>query len=236
MVTTGLTTALQSVLGYTFATPALLDRALVHRSWAHDQSPVVPDNERLEFLGDAVLGLVIAEFFVREFPDVDEGRLTRAREMLVRAESLSKHARELGLGDHLRLSKGEIDQGGRDRDSVLSDGFEAVLGAIYRDGGLEAARSFVLRTMSEDLSRRDRDGGPHSPRNPRNVLQERLQQQRRGVPHYEILSRTGPDHRPAFAAQVSIGSDVLAQGEGPSKREAFEDAALKALSASENSR
>lgn len=220
---------LQALLGHIFKSPSLLERALVHRSWAHDQSPPVPDNERLEFLGDAVLGLVVAEFFVREFPNVGEGRLTRARVRLVRAESLSAHARELSLGEHLLLGRGEAEQGGRDKDSILSNAFEAIIGAIYRDGGLEAARRFVLGTMADELSRRDRDGGPHSPRNPRTELQERLQHTRRGTPTYRIVGRGGADHAPTFTAEVHIGEERLAEGSGKSKREAFEAAAEAAL-------
>ena len=220
---------LERSLGYRFARPELLGRALVHRSWAHDQSPPEPDNERLEFLGDAVLGLVIAEYFVREFPEVDEGRLTRARAMMVRAESLSRHARALGLGTHLLLGRGEVEQGGRDKDSILSDAFEAVLGAVYQDGGLEAVRSVILRLMAESLARRDRDGGPWSPRNPRTELQELLQHQRRGTPTYAVVGRTGPDHAPKFVAQTRSGEQVLGEGEGSSKREAYESAARAAL-------
>lgn len=203
----------------------------MHRSWAHDQTPAAVDNERLEFLGDAVLGLVIAEYLVREFPDVDEGRLTRARAMLVRAESLSRHARTLELGEYLRLGRGEADQGGREKDSILSDALEAVIGAIYRDGGFDPARAFVTRLMADSLARRDRDGGPWSPRNPRTELQERLQQQRRGTPRYEVLSRSGPDHSPEFLSAVLIGDTELGQGAGSSKREAYEAAAKAALDA-----
>lgn len=221
---------LQTALGHSFATVSLLDRALVHRSWAHDQNPSVPDNERLEFLGDAVLGLIIAEYFVREFPDVAEGRLTRARVMLVRERTLSKYAQALKLGEHLLLGRGESDQGGRSKDSILSDALEAVIGAIYRDGGLDAARRFVLRTMAEDLSRRDRDGGPYAPRNPRTELQEFLQHQRRGTPHYEVVERLGPDHEPSFVAEVGTDDKLLARGTGKSKRLAYEDAARNALS------
>ena len=220
---------LQQALAHRFARPELLERALIHRSWAHDQNPPVADNERLEFIGDAVLGLVIAEYFVREFPDVDEGRLTRARVMLVREGSLSKHARALELGEYLLLGRGESDQGGRNKDSILSDALEAVIGAIYRDGGLDAARRFVLNTMAEDLRRRDHDGGPYAPRNPRTELQELLQQQRRGTPRYEVIDRHGPDHEPGFVAEVRAGDTLLARGRGKSKRLAYEDAAGNAL-------
>ena len=220
-------------IGHEFADPSLLELALAHRSWAHDHSPSLPDNERLEFLGDAVLGMLVAEFFVQAFPDVDEGRLTRARAMVVRAESLSRYARALDLGTWLQLGKGESDTGGREKDSILADGFEAVIGAIYQDAGLEAARGFVERTMASDLARRDPDGGPWSPRNPRTELQELLQRERRGTPAYAVVGRTGPDHAPAWVAQVSIGDSVLAEGHGRSKKEAYEQAAANALLAAQ---
>lgn len=224
-------TELSERLGHAFADPALLELALAHRSWAHDHSPALPDNERLEFLGDAVLGLLIAEFFVQAFPDVDEGRLTRARAMVVRADSLSRYARALELGTWLQLGRGEVETGGRDKDSILADAFEAVIGAIYQDGGLEAARGFVERTMATDLARRDPDGGPWSPRNPRTELQEHLQRERRGTPSYRVVGREGPDHSPAWEAEVTIGDAVLAVGHGGSKKEAYEHAAANALAA-----
>ena len=134
--------ALEDRIGHRFKDRSLLERALVHRSWAHDQTPPVPDNERLEFLGDAVVGMVVAERLFDEFAD-DEGRLTRARAGLVRREALAAHAARLELGDWLRLGRGEIRSGGRSKDSILADAFEALIGAIYRDGGLAAARTFI---------------------------------------------------------------------------------------------
>ena len=222
-------TELTARIGHSFADAGLLDLAMAHRSWAHDHAPALPDNERLEFLGDAVLGLLVAEFFVVAFPDVDEGRLTRARAMVVRADSLSRYARALDLGTWLQLGKGEIETGGRDKDSILADAFEAVLGAIYRDAGLEAARAFVQRTMAADLARRDTDGGPWSPRNPRTQLQEHLQKARRGTPTYRVVGRAGPDHLPAWDAEVVAGDVVLGVGHGASKKDAYEDAASNAL-------
>lgn len=224
-------TELSSRTGHDFADPGLLELALAHRSWAHDHSPSLPDNERLEFLGDAVLGLLIAEFFVQAFPDVDEGRLTRARAMVVRSDSLSRYARALDLGAFLHLGRGEVDTGGREKDSILADAFEAIIGAIYQDAGLEAARAFLQRTMAADLARRDPDGGPWSPRNPRTELQERLQRDRRGTPSYRVIGRSGPDHAPAWEVEVRVGESVLGQGAGGSKQAAYERAAADALAA-----
>jgi ribonuclease III len=224
---------LSARIGHEFVDPALLDLALAHRSWAHDHSPSLPDNERLEFLGDAVLGLLIAEFFVEAFLDVDEGRLTRARAMVVRADSLSRYARALDLGAFLRLGRGEVETGGREKDSILADAFEAVIGAIYQDAGLEAARGFLHRTMAGDLARRDPDGGPWSPRNPRTELQETLQRSRRGTPSYRVVARSGLDHDPSWEVEVCIGESVLGLGTGSSKKDAYEEAAVAALAALE---
>lgn len=219
---------LQSVLGHEFADPAILERALVHRSWAHDQTPPVPDNERLEFLGDAVLGLVVAEHLFDAFAH-DEGRLTRARANLVKREHLAECARNLDLARWLHLGRGEAATGGREKDSILCDLYEAVLGAVYRDGGLPAARAFVERTMGAALERRGADGGAHSPRDPRTVLQERLQRAGLGTPRYKITGSEGPPHAPIWTQEVRVGGDLLGCGSGRSKQQAAREAARQAL-------
>ncbi len=226
---------LERSLGYTFARPELLERSLVHRSWAHDQIPPHPDNERLEFLGDAVLELVISEFLVREYPKADEGRLSRARAMQVRAASLARQARRIGLGHHVRLGRQASSQGGEELDSVLSDTLEAVIGAVYRDGGLEAARRVVLGLMKESLARRGPDGGPWAPPNPRNELQEILQKHRRGLPVYEVTSPSGTVHAADYLAEVRAQDtgELLGSGKARSKKGACEAAALAALEAME---
>ncbi len=223
------TAALQQALGYSFARPALLERALVHRSFANDTSEPLADNERLEFLGDAVLGLVIADHLARTFPGIAEGRLTQARAALVQEKSLGGIARSIDLGQHILLGRGELEQGGRDKDSILSDGLEAVFGAVYRDGGLPAATSVVLRLFSEVLSKRASDGGPWAPRSARSLLQETVQ---RGgpPPTYRITGSSGPPHQPVFTAEVTHRDELLGAGEGTSKQAAKEDAARDALS------
>lgn len=223
------TAELEEALGYSFARPALLERALVHRSFANDTAESVADNERLEFLGDAVLGLVIADHLARTFPGVAEGRLTQARAALVQEKTLGGVARQIGLGGHIQLGRGELEQGGRQKDSILSDGLEAVFGAVYRDGGLPAATAVVLRLFREALDRRSADGGPWAPRSARSLLQEAVQ---RGgpPPAYRITGASGPPHQPTFRAEVVHQDEVLGVGEGSSKQAAKEDAARVALS------
>jgi ribonuclease-3 len=222
------TADLQEKIGHSFGDVGLLERALVHRSWAHDQHPPAPDNERLEFLGDAVLGLVVAERLFSDFAD-DEGRLTRARADLVRRETLADQARSIGLGSWLLLGKGEEGSGGRDKDSILCDAFEALIGAIYSDAGLEAARGFIERVMVTELGRRGGDGEIHSPRDPRTVLQEFMQSEGQGTPDYRIIGSDGPDHDPVWTVEVASGLKVVGRGVGGSKQDAARRAAEEAL-------
>jgi len=221
--------ALEERIGHRFLDSSLLTRALIHRSWAHDQHPAVPDNERLEFLGDAVLGLVVAECLYQEFTD-DEGKLTRARSDLVRRETLADQAREIGLGEWLQLGRGEESSGGREKDSILCDAFEALIGALYCDGGLEVARRFITEVMSDELARRAGDGGIHSPRDPRTVLQEQLQAAGSGTPDYRIIGSDGPAHDPVWTVEVVRDSRVLGRGTGRSKQDAARMAAREAIS------
>lgn len=222
------TSALEERIAYRFEDATLLDRALVHRSWAHDHHPPVPDNERLEFLGDAVLGLVVAELLFAEFK-VDEGKLTRARAGIVRRETLADHAREIGLGEHIKLGRGEEGSGGRDKDSILADAFEALLGAIYRDGGLDCARRFIVATLADVLDQRSQDGSIHSPRDARTLLQETLQRQGRGTPKYRIVSSEGPPHDPRWTLEVLVAGAAVSVGTGRTKQEAARQAARAAL-------
>ena len=222
------TANLEGRIGYKFDDPALLERALVHRSWAHDKTPPLPDNERLEFLGDAVLGLIVAERLFRDFGD-NEGRLTRARSDLVRRETLAQQAREIDLGKWLLLSRGEETSGGRDKDSILCDAFEALLGAIYCDGGLVAAQAFVERVMGAVLTRRGVEGAIHSPQDPRTVLQELMQAEGDGMPDYRVLGSDGPPHDPVWTVEVRDRSRTLGTGSGRSKQDAARLAAKEAM-------
>ena len=221
---------LELVLGHSFSDRLLLERAVSHSSWAQDQAggPQRQDNERLEFLGDAVLDLVISEKLYLTSSST-EGRLTRARAMLVRKETLAKHARQLGLGSYLRLGRGEMSSGGADKDSILADALESVIAAIYLDGGLAPAANFVGSLFGDDLSRRSQDGDLHAPRDPRTELQEALQAAGRGTPSYRLKSLSGPDHMPTWIMEVLAAGEALAEGQGSSKQEASRRAASAAL-------
>jgi len=213
-------------LGYTFRDEGLLRLALTHPSVAHEQGAPAPDNQRLEFLGDAVLQLVLTCALYEKFPAFDEGPLTKARAKLVNRRTLAEHARPLGMGAHLILSRGEDINGGRERGSALADAFEALLGAIFLDGGFEAAREFILREFGDAFGRLS-----VLPiiENPKGELQELLQARSPEAPEYQVLSTTGPDHDRVFECTVHHGGVELARGSGKSKKAAESDAALAAL-------
>jgi ribonuclease-3 len=186
----------------------------------------VPHNQRLEFLGDAVLSLVLTRELYDRFPGLGEGPLTKARAQLVNRRALAAQARELGLGRHLILSRGEETSGGRERPSALADAFEALLGAIQIDGGHEAARAFVLRCFGGAL--RELTAAP-SLENPKGELQEILQARSSHAPHYEVTASSGPDHDRRFECAVFHDGVELGRGAGKSKKEAESQAALAAL-------
>lgn len=207
-----------SRLGYRVATPGLLERALTHRSLDAEGS-----NERLEFLGDRVLGMVIAEYLHAQFPTWDEGRLSVRFNGLVRRETLAEIARSMDLGRDLRLAKGEEEQGGREKPALLADALEAVIAAVHLDGGLAAARDVILRLWSAYLANQ-----APVPRDAKTALQELTVARGLGLPSYRETARTGPDHAPRFVVEVSAGDGRPARGEGGSKRLA-EQAAAQAL-------
>jgi ribonuclease III len=216
----------QTRLGYTFRDEGLLRLALTHPSVAHETGTPSPHNQRLEFLGDAVLQLVLTRELYEKFPAFDEGPLTKARAKLVNRRTLAEHARLLGMGAHLVLSRGEETNGGRERASTLADAFEALLGAIFLDGGLEAAREFILREFGAAFGKLS-----VLPiiENPKGELQELLQARSPEAPEYQVLSATGPDHDRVFECTVHHGGVELARGRGKSKKAAESDAALAAL-------
>ena len=214
--------ALENELGYTFQNPALLDRALTHSSYANERE-ALGDNERLEFLGDSVLGFITAEYLFSEHKGVPEGELTRLRAYAVCEKSLDVYAREIGLGDYLLLGKGEERTGGRERASVLSDAFEAVIAAIYLDGGMEPAKKFVLRFVH-----------PYVEAKPvfkdyKTMLQEVTQKNPGATLEDVLVSESGPDHDKHFEGVVHLNSNVIGRGSGPSKKKAEQDAAREAL-------
>ena len=199
----------------------LLEQALTHRS----AGPV--NNERLEFLGDALLGLVIAEALWHRFPRADEGELSRRRAALVNKESLAQIARGLRLGDYLRLGSGETRTGGHARDSILADAFEALIGAIYQDKGFEVAREMLLRVFEQPLAQvAERE----AIKDPKTLLQEMLQSRRRPLPDYEVVDIGGQQHAQRFVVRCRLPDlDVATDGEGTSRRRAEQDAAERML-------
>ena len=217
---------LQTRLGHKFRSEALLRLALTHPSVAHEQGVAVQHNQRLEFLGDAVLQLVLTGELYQRYPDFGEGPLTKARAKLVNRSSLAGRGGALGLGDFLILSRGEELSGGRDRPSTLADAYEAVLGALFLDGGFDAAKRFVLREFSTPLS--ELSGIPILD-NPKGELQELLQARSTEAPQYHVASVAGPDHDRVYECTVHHGGVELARGRGKSKKAAESDAALAAL-------
>jgi ribonuclease-3 len=217
---------LQKVLAYAFHDPRQLKLALTHPSVAHEKGLPIHTNQRLEFLGDAVLQLVLTRELYERFPAFGEGPLTKARAKLVNRRSLAERARQLGLGSHLILSRGEQISGGRDRPSALADTFEALLGAIFLDGGFDAARQFILNQFTALLD--DLSAVPTLD-NPKGELQEFLQSFSAEPPRYHVASATGPDHDRVFECTVVHAGAELARGQGKSKKAAESEAALTAL-------
>lgn len=212
---------LQERLGHRFSDPALLHRALTHRS--HAATPA-DSNERLEFLGDRVLGLLVADLLCARYRDETEGALAKRLVALVRAETLADVAREIGLGRVLRIDRGGVDQGARDNPTILSDACEAVIAALYVDGGLRAARGFVERYWEKRLA-----DIAEPPKDAKTELQEWAQGRGLPLPVYEIADRSGPDHAPVFVIQVRVTGLEPVEAQGPSKRAAEQKAAARML-------
>ncbi len=222
--------SLEEQLGYQFRNPLLLAEALTHPSLAYETHRAHFDNQRLEFLGDAVLQLIFTHELFRIFMDFNEGNLTKLRARLVSRVALANYARTRGLGAHLLMGRGEESSGGRFRASTLSDAFEALIGAIYLDGGLDVVRDVVLRLCATELK-----AIADEPRevNPKGQLQEMLQALAAGSPNYNIISEEGPDHSKKFMASVVWNGQVLGTGSGMSKKQAETAAAEVALASPE---
>ncbi|GMU65893.1 MAG: hypothetical protein AMXMBFR36_21670 [Acidobacteriota bacterium] len=214
---------LEEKLDYGFSDPARLGEALVHRSWAHEQGSI-EHNERLEFLGDAVLGLVAASWLFARYKEQPEGELARRKAWLVSAPTLAREARRLQLGERLRLGVGEERSGGREKASILADALEAVYGAIWLDGGPEAARRVIERYLEEAERAGEPTGG-----DPKTVLQEIVQGRGWPLPSYAIVDEAGPDHDKSFVCEVSVRGEAAGRGEGRTKKEAQQRAAAAAL-------
>jgi len=223
-VTPGDVETLATKLGIKPRRPALLKQALTHKS--AEQELNLPANERLEFLGDAVLDLVLAERLYHSHPDLAEGDLTKLKAVAVSEAVLSEVARELDLGRYLLLARGEEQSGGRTRSSILADAMEAIFAAVYLDRGFRAARDLIMRLLGGRLGMIERR--EHEP-DYKTLLQERIQEIHRAPPTYRVVSQTGPDHDRTFVAEARIGKTILGSGIGKSKKQAEQAAARQAL-------
>ncbi len=212
-------------INYKFKNIALLQRALTHSSYANECKDGRASNERLEFLGDSVLSIVVSDHIFRSFTNRPEGELTKLRANLVCERSLAAYAREIDLGEYLMLGRGEKLTGGDKRDSILSDAFEAVIAAIYLDGGLEAAAEHIMRFVSADLS----DGVAGSFVDYKTLLQEKVQRSREGRVEYILVKEEGPDHMKSFTVQAIVDGKVVGEGVGQNKKKAEQLAAKQAL-------
>ena len=222
---------LERRIGYRFRDAGLLEHALTHKSRAHeDATGGVVDNESLEFLGDAVLGFVIADLLYHEFPQFQEGQKSKAKAALVSTAALADLAQRIGLGDYLLLGRGEEKTGGRQKQAILADSFEALISAVYLDGGIEPARTFILSLFGPLVtSAGDRAAEASFTDDWKSAFQEWSQANGRGLPRYRLASVEGPDHKKRFEVELSLGSEVVATASGRSKKEAEQAAAKEAL-------
>lgn len=215
-------------LGYRFTDPDYLRRALTHKSFAHEsRERLLADNETYEFLGDAVLGFLIGDILFRRFPAVDEGALSKMKAFLVSATSLARKARAFGMGEAIFLGVGEEKSGGRNKDSLLANLFEAVIAAIYLDGGVDPSRELIERCFAEDL--RDLNENDLLFHDYKTALQEVVQSMGLPLPDYAVVDEIGPDHDKRFVVEVTLPNRPPARGEGSSKKEAQQQAAREAL-------
>jgi ribonuclease III len=215
--------SLEKRIQYRFRKKELLEMALTHPSFRYEDAATTEDNQRMEFLGDAVLGLLAADVLTEKNPLANEGDLTKLKSSITSGTALASAARELGLGEHLRLGKGESLSGGADRDSNLEDALEALLGAVWLDGGLKAARKFFERNIFQTLEKAE-----PVLENPKGMLQEYAQKKGYAVPDYKVLEESGPDHARHYLVEVTV-STYAYRGEGSSRREAEKNAATKAV-------
>ena len=215
----------EQIIGYSFKDKSLLEQALSHSSYANEKKNAGGSNERLEFLGDSVLSIVVSDYLYKHFTQVAEGELTKLGASLVCEKSLHVFAQQIHLGDFLRLGKGEENTGGRERPSILADAFEAVIAAIYLDGGMEPASKHILRFMPEDIEH----GKKPVYSDYKTVLQEIVQKNPEEKVEYVLIGEEGPDHNKRFVVEVRLNSQVIGKGKGRSKKEAEQLAAKEAL-------
>ncbi len=218
---------LENTLGITFKDSSLLEKSLVHRSYLNEnQADESDSNERLEYLGDAILGFIVAEKLFKEFPEYDEGRMTRLRSLLVRKETLARIARSIKLGEYLFLGKGEDSSGGRNKSANLSCALEAVIAAVYLDQGITKTRKMVIKLLEEEWHKAIKKP---TTIDYKSKLQEVLQAREQRIPSYHVTGTSGPDHIKIFNVEVRLGDLILGGGSGKSKKEAETEAAREAL-------
>lgn len=217
--------SLENNLNYKFKNIKLLNDALIHSSYANEVRGNTHSNERLEFLGDSVLSIIVSDHIFNKFSNMPEGELTRLRASLVCEKSLCGFSRELGIGEYLKLGKGEDKNGGRERDSILADAFEAVLAAIYLDGGMQAAKKHIMNTVLRDLKHNDDE----TFKDYKTTLQEIIQRNPEESVSYILIDESGPDHNKSFTVEVHLNSNVIGTGCGKSKKQAEQMAAKQAL-------
>jgi ribonuclease-3 len=218
-------TTLQQTLGTSFNDLSLLTQALVHTSYVNE-NPGLASNERLEFLGDAILDFIVAEELYQRFPNLSEGEMTKLRSSLVCQDSLSRMARAISLGNYLYLGRGEEASGGRRKPATLAGALEAIIAAIFLDQGLAAARDFVLKSADKELNKVLSQGAEADYKS---QLQELIQARHQPTPAYRVIEATGPDHARTFTVEVRVGDTVLGRGSGKSKKAAEAEAAHSAL-------
>jgi ribonuclease-3 len=219
---------LERILQYTFHDPIWLDRALTHSSATQERKPRrTVDNEQMEFLGDAILGFCVSDYLFKNFPEMDEGALSKTRSHLVSAANLIKIARQLHLGEFLYLGRGEEKTGGRQKRALLVDAFEALIAAVYLDGGLEPTRRFVLSSFNHDFEALQR--GQLNLDDYKSQLQERLQALHLSPAEYTVVSEEGPEHEKLFTVGIKLRGRTIAQGQGETKKGAEQDAARQVL-------
>lgn len=216
---------LEAAIGYSFRNIGLLHNALAHSSYANERwHDSLKSNERLEFLGDSILGMLVAEYLYRNFPDRPEGELTRMRADMVCERALARVAVGLNLGEHLLLGKGEEQGGGRSRESILADAVESVIAACFLDGGMDAAKNFVERFILVNVPVRQLKNADY-----KTTLQELIQQKKDNTLSYRLAGESGPDHDKQFVVELTINGKVVSTGVGTSKKRAEQDAARQAL-------
>lgn len=220
---------LENIIGYTFRNKKIITKSLTHSSYANEMKHKIPDiecNERMEFLGDSILSLIVTDYLYRNHPDMLEGDLSRVRAATVCEKSLGNYAKNIGLGNYLYLSHGENTTNGRSRISILADAYEALLAAMYLDGGIECVKEFLLPQVKQEIDTVIKSG---SMRDYKTILQQIVQQEQGEILEYVIVGESGPAHKRFFEVEARLNSNVIGRGSGYSKREAEQSAAKESL-------